>query len=260
VTTDTGSPTAPTRAQPAGRHKTAEANHLPVDRITEVRVLDPHFYHGGDETMNRHVSTGATAALLVATLLTGCSNGEDDNATPQTDPTHQPAAEAAAFDVTPKLAADVATMRAATADYANDLDAALADGYFIITQMIDDMGYHFLNPNVEGFDPNQPPILVYARDGDDWQLVAFEWVFPAQPDQPPMDGATYGDFPAACHYDDGLFEVEPDEDQCAQTHPDSGAGFTFWHPDLVTMHAWVWMHNPDGFYHGTNPLMSPYND
>lgn len=161
--------------------------------------------------------------------------------------------------VTPELADQVASMRAGTAKYVIDLDAARDDGYFIITQHIDDMGYHFLNPEVEGFDPAEPPILVYARDGDDWRLVAVEWVFPEEPDEPPMDGATYGDFPAACHYDDGLFIPEPDEESCEDTHPESGAGFTFWHPDLVTFHVWAWKHNPDGLYHGTNPLMGAYN-
>jgi hypothetical protein len=30
---------------PAAVRKAAEVNGLPVDRITEVRVLDPYFYH-----------------------------------------------------------------------------------------------------------------------------------------------------------------------------------------------------------------------
>jgi hypothetical protein len=29
---------------PDAIHQTAEANRLPVDRVTEVRVLDPYFY------------------------------------------------------------------------------------------------------------------------------------------------------------------------------------------------------------------------
>lgn len=49
------------------------------------------------------------------------------------------------------------------------------------------------------------------------------------------------------------------EEECAEAHPDSGAAFTFWQPDLVTFHVWAWMHNPDGLYHGTNPLMSARN-
>ena len=31
------------------------------------------------------------------------------------------------------------------------------------------------------FDASKPPILVYAKRGSGWQLVAFEWVFPEKP-------------------------------------------------------------------------------
>ena len=163
-------------------------------------------------------------------------------------------------EITPEIAADLAQIRAGTAQYVNDLDSAAEDGFFIITQMIPDMGYHFLNPNVEGFDIGQPPILVYGRDGDEWELGAVEWVFPEEPAEPPMEGGTYGAFPAACHYDDGLFVPTATEEECAEARPETEAAFTFWHPDLVTFHVWAWMHNPDGIYHGTNPLMSARNE
>jgi hypothetical protein len=38
-----------------------------------------------------------------------------------------------------------------------------------------------------------------------------------------------------------------------------GARFSFWHPDLVTLHLWLWYPNPDGLYSGTNPLVHPFN-
>ncbi|MGH8774485.1 MAG: hypothetical protein ACRDWI_04690 [Jiangellaceae bacterium] len=214
--------------------------------------------------MRRTILAAAAAAALLAA---GCGSDDNDaladSATEAEDAgpaahEHEPGSDT--FEVSPEIAAEIAAIRAGTATYANDLDAALQDGFFPITQHIDDMGHHFLNPAVEGFDINEPPILVYGRDGDDWELVAVEWVFPEEPAEPPMEGATYGDFPAACHYDDGLFEGEPVEENCPETHPESDAAFTFWHPDLVTFHAWAWMHNPDGLYHGTNPLMSPYNE
>ena len=163
------------------------------------------------------------------------------------------------LEITPQLANDLAQIRAGTAVYANSLDAALEDGFFMITQMIPDMGFHFLNPNIEGFDIAQPPILVYGRDGDDWELAAVEWVFPEEPDEPPMEGGTYGAFPAACHYEDGLFVPSATEEECAPAHPDTASEFTFWHPDLVTFHVWAWMHNAAGLFNGTNPLMTPYN-
>lgn len=162
---------------------------------------------------------------------------------------------------TRRLAAPLAKARAATAKYATDLELAKADGYRLqITQMIPDMGYHFLNPDITEFDVTKPPILVYVRNGDDWQLVGFEWVFPEKPETHPLPGAMYGSFPAACHYEDGTFVFESDESACSETSPQSGAAFSFWHPKLVTLHVWAWYPNPDGIYAGTNRWVRPFND
>lgn len=157
------------------------------------------------------------------------------------------------------LAAQLARARLATAKYANDLARAKRDGYGVITQMIPDMGWHFLNPKIAGFDVTKPPILVYVKKGSSWQLVAFEWVFPKKPAKPPLPGATYGSFGAACHYKDGTFVFQAVQESCGAKSPQSGAGFGFWHPDLVTMHTWIWYPNPDGVFAGTNPLMRPFN-
>ena len=157
------------------------------------------------------------------------------------------------------LAAQLADARLATAKYALNLRQAKKDGYFILTRGIPDMGYHFLNPNITGFDITKPPILVYEKHGDKWQLGAFEWVFPETPATPPLEGATYGTFGAACHYRDGTFVFEPAQSDCPAKSPDTGSRFRFWHPDLITMHVWVWYPNPDGLYSGTNPLVHPFN-
>jgi hypothetical protein len=160
-----------------------------------------------------------------------------------------------------KLALPLAQARAATAKYATDLEAAKADGYSLtITQMMPDMGHHFLNPTITEFDVTRPPILVYVRDGDDWQLVGFEWVFPEKPEKRPLPGATYGSFPAACHYEDGTFVFEEQETNCSDTSPESGAPFTFWHPKLVTLHLWAWYPNPHGLFNPTNRWVRPFND
>jgi hypothetical protein len=163
--------------------------------------------------------------------------------------------------VTPALATKLAAARLATAKYVNDLARAKADGYHSqITQMMPDMGFHFLNPKVKGFDVKKPPILVYEKRGGTWQLGAFEWVFPERPKAPPLPGATYGSFGAACHYVDGTFVFETDQNACEKTSPKSGAAFSFWHPDLVTLHVWLWYPNPDGIYAGMNPLVRPFNE
>ena len=72
-----------------------------------------------------------------------------------------------------------------------------------------------------------------------------------------MPGATYGSFAAACHYIDGTFTFARVQELCPKRSPEAGARFNFWHPDLVTLHVWVWYHNPDGLYSGTNPWSVP---
>jgi hypothetical protein len=155
------------------------------------------------------------------------------------------------------LAAQLASARLATGRYATNLSAAKADGYQLITPMIPDMGWHYLNPDIQGFDITKPPILVYERHRHRWQLAALEWVFTQTPPTPPLPGATYGSFPAACHYKDGSFILARVQELCAHHH--TGARFSFWHPDLVTLHLWVWYPNPAGLYNSTNPLISPFN-
>ena len=50
------------------------------------------------------------------------------------------------------LTKDIAEAREATAKDATNLVKAKADGYRIITKMIPDIGYHFLNPSIIGFN------------------------------------------------------------------------------------------------------------
>jgi hypothetical protein len=158
-----------------------------------------------------------------------------------------------------RLASQLQASRIATAKYATNLALAKRDGYGVITQMIPDMGWHFLNPKVTTFDVRKPAILVYGKHGSAWQLVAYEWVWPTKPAKPPLPGATSGSFGAACHYKDGTFVFQADQSACAPTSPKTGAAFGFWHPDLVTMHVWAWYPNPDGVFAGMNPLMHPFN-
>ena len=156
------------------------------------------------------------------------------------------------------LADQLASARLATGKYVTDLDRAKADGYGIITRMVPDMGWHFMNPKIQQFDVRRPPILVYEHHGRAWQLAALEWVFPKTPATPPFPGASYGSFPAACHYLDGTFVPADSQDQCKRRGP-SGARFNFWHPPLVTLHVWIWYHNPDGLFASMNPLVRPFN-
>jgi hypothetical protein len=157
------------------------------------------------------------------------------------------------------LVSQLALARIATAKYVSNLPLAKKDGYSIITRMIPNMGYHFLNPKVTGFDVRKPPILVYEHRGSAWQLGALEWVYTSKPAKPPLPGATYGTFGAGCHYKDGTFAPAQSQDACPKTSPQTGAAFNFWHPLLYTLHVWLWYPNPLGLFSGLNPLVAAYN-
>jgi hypothetical protein len=169
------------------------------------------------------------------------------------------AASAAAAPSTTSLAQQLALAHNATAKYVDGLARAKADGYQILTKMIPDMGYHFINPAVQGFDIRRPPILVYEHEGTAWRLGALEWVFPTKPATPPIVGARYGTFGAACHYKDGTVVFTDDQVKCAPAAPGSGAKFNFWHGPLVTLHVWLWYPNPMGIFSGMNPLARPFD-
>jgi hypothetical protein len=200
--------------------------------------------------INRTIAFAAVAVLTgVAVSGAAFAHGKD------------PAASPSSTRVTAALASKLALARIATAKYATDLERAKADGYrMLITPMIPNMGYHYLNPDVKGFDVRKPAILVYVKRGTAWQLGALEWVFTEKPAKPPIDGAKYGSFGAACHYADGTFVFAGAQADCAQTSPKTNAAFTFWHPALVTLHIWLWYPNPAGLYAGTNPLVTPFNN
>jgi len=77
---------------------------------------------------------------------------------------------------------------------------------------------------------------------------------------PPLPGAEYGAFAAACHYVDGSFVEAAAESKCGKANPKTGAAFNFWHPPLVTLHLWIWYPNPTGVYGEFNPLLTPFNN
>jgi hypothetical protein len=175
--------------------------------------------------------------------------------TAMTDPAMPGMGSAAGSNV---LAGQLSAMRVATAKYVTNLGLAKADGYQIITKMMPSMGFHFLNPSIKGFSARKPQILVYEHLAGRWQLGALEWVFTKMPATTPLPNATFGLFPAACHYADGTFVPDKNAKTCAKAAPHSGAKFTFWHPDLITMHVWVWYPNPAGLFASTNPLIAPF--
>ncbi|HLJ04160.1 MAG TPA: hypothetical protein VKT31_12015 [Solirubrobacteraceae bacterium] len=203
--------------------------------------------------MLRRVSIIAALAVIAGSVVIAVG------AAASTRPARPATVSAPAAPAGSQLAADVLAARQATAKYATNLARARADGYRIITRMIPYMGYHFMNPSVTSFDVRRPPILVYEHRGRAWQLGALEWVFTSMPSKPPLPGASYGVFGAACHYVDGTFVFADAQSKCASKSPQTGAAFSFWHPRLITLHFWVWYPNPAGLYMGTNALAVPFN-
>lgn len=204
----------------------------------------------------------AAASIWAVGAAAAAPPAARDLSDPQFTPAAAPAAELASVRssiVSATLVHQVALARMATAKYVSDLERAKADGYVIITKMIPNMGYHFLNPKVKGFNVRKPAILVYEHQGTRWQLGAVEWVYTAKPAKPPLPGATFGTFGAACHYVDGTFVPSETQDACAKTSPQTGAKFAFWHPLLYTMHVWLWYPNPSGLFASLNPLVAPFN-
>ncbi|MEP7023495.1 MAG: hypothetical protein ABJB47_06690 [Actinomycetota bacterium] len=214
----------------------------------------------------RIAQLGGTVAMIAAvSTAAGPAWGQSGSLPP---PAHQkPAAAAKASTMSAMapgntgsaaLAGQLRSMREATAKYVTNLGAAKKAGYQIITRGMPNMGFHFLNPKIQGFSVTKPQILVYEHLAGKWQLGALEWVFPKMPATPPLPNASFGQFPAACHYADGTFVPDTNAKTCAKTAPKTHAKFTFWHPVLITMHVWIWYPNPAGLYSSTNPLIAPF--
>src|ERR1700727_3467820 len=131
------------------------------------------------------VIAGSLPAAALASVLIGVAAsasgesvaGRPDHRTatvPQGLATAQAAAKRQA-----QISQDALTARLATRKYVTDLRAAKAAGYGILTRMIPNMGYHFINPKVTGFNLRKPPILVYEHGASGLQLGALDARVPA---------------------------------------------------------------------------------
>jgi hypothetical protein len=111
-------------------------------------------------------------------------------------------------------------------------DIDRARGYENINVFLPNMGCHYLNTGLlDGrFDHRRPEILVYAEEpGRDPLLVAVEYAVPLaeSPDNPPAGFA-------------GDYDVWSRNET-----------FQLW-----TLHAWVFLPNPDGVFAAENPLVT----
>lgn len=166
--------------------------------------------------------------LLTIVIITGCESGSSidnpiatDNYLDKTTE-HFLTESKASHSV--MLNKELALARSSSAKY-HDISAALADGYMDINLYIPNMGWHFLNPAyVDGnFEIDKPELLVYAnKPGGGYRLVAVEYAVP-------LTFATPEGFTG-------------DEDVWSEN---TEAG-------LWTLHAWVWLNNPDGIFRPHN--------
>jgi hypothetical protein len=130
----------------------------------------------------------------------------------------------------PRVVKELREARKATKKY-RDLNKALADGYADANVFVPKMGYHYLKAEIldATFNHKRPELLVYAnvRGKQGLQLVALEYAVPTNLSATPPAGFT-GDF-----------------DQW-----DRNDAFGLW-----TLHAWVWLPNPDGVFADFNPRL-----
>lgn len=120
---------------------------------------------------------------------------------------------------------DLAQVRRATAQYHNVANA-LADGYLATTTCVPGMGYHYVNPTLNGNTALAPNVLIYTMSGNGrLKLVAVEYVVfdPTLAIAPTLFGQTYH------------------------------GPFTHGIPRHFELHAWLWLGNPDGVF-------AQYND
>jgi hypothetical protein len=168
-----------------------------------------------------------TALLVIIIIITGCEQSSVDNPVStegslQKNPSLLGTVSSAASNAI--LNKELALARSSTAKYHN-IESALADGYLDINLYIPHMGWHFLNPAyVDGvFEVDKPELLVYAnKPGGGYRLVAVEYGVPLSFPMP--DGFT------------------GDEDMWTE-NLDAG---------MWTLHAWIWLNNPDGVFHPHN--------
>lgn len=115
-----------------------------------------------------------------------------------------------------------------------DLNVAVADGFFQATPDVPGEGFHYLKPALVScnFDPAHPAVLLYASlpGHSQLRLVALEWLIPfaCMPANGPAPEGFAGNL-------DVWSNDEP---------------VPFW-----TVNAWLYFRNPNGLFTQLNPLV-----
>ena len=204
----------------------------------------------------RSVTLGVTAAA--ALIASACSSSKPT--TTPTTTTHHDTAPASSVVPDAAEAVELARARAATARYATDLAAAKADGYRIITPMMPDMGYHFLNPAIAGLRRREATHPRLPPDRGAWQLGALEWVFPEKPATPPLAECDLRHVRRRLPLRRRHVRRSPTPRRAAPQRaltPARRSCSGTRHSSRCTSGSGT--PTPDGLFSGTNPLVTPFN-
>ena len=138
------------------------------------------------------------------------------------------AGAASANELSPEVLSDLAQARKATSKY-HRVEQAEAEGYINLNFCEEGEGCHWLKPELLDniFDPTQPEILLYVRDGESWRLVAVEYVVPLALSPGVAPEGFLGN---ADHW----------------REDSEGVG-------LWELTAWLWLNNPNGMFEQHNP-------
>jgi hypothetical protein len=156
-----------------------------------------------------------------------------------------------------KTAAMLERARHATEKY-QDVRAAEADGYQAIGPDVPGMGVHFVGSHNDGFDIEQPPILLYEKSASapgGYALVGVSYLFSAaegpngQPLNPPLPTtlAQWHRHANLCVLADRSVKSNLSESECSA----QSGNFTAQTQWMV--HAWIWKESPTGVFAPTNP-------
>ncbi len=137
------------------------------------------------------------------------------------------------------MAEFVAAARAGTAQY-QDPDAARAAGYRPVGPDFPSMGRHWVHPGLilqETLDAAQPAILEYVELGGRLSLVGVAYAVLSRDGRPPTGLPVPVEM---WHFHQGTVE----EESFLRSH----AGDAPLAPGarIAVLHAWIWLHNPDG--------------
>lgn len=203
-----------------------------------------------DETTrcSRRKALAATVGGI-ATALAGCTGAANNaNSGGETTTTQTPTETSTETTtaVQESLDEQLATVREATAGYA-DVEKALDDGYEFGGPYVPGMGWHVQNPDYleqaakSGFDLEKPPILTYLETEDGLTLGSAEFGAPAQAvsETPDLFADENADATEEWHAHDAATHVfaTPDDQQ---TDPQNLSL-----DELATRDYWTEFHPPD---------------